>query len=66
MAPDGWEIERKFLVDAAPAALDAYPADPIRQGYLASAEEGTAERLRGQGDAYVLTIKQARACGGQR
>ena len=58
MPPDGWEIERKFLVDSAPAALDAYPADPIRQGYLPPAQDGTAVRLREQGDAYVLTVKQ--------
>lgn len=52
------EIERKFLVDRAPADLDAYPHERIEQGYLAVTDE-VEVRLRRKGPATVLTIKSS-------
>lgn len=53
------EIERKFLVAEAPAALRAQPGLAIRQGYLAV--DGDVEvRVRRLGDRCLLTIKGGR------
>ena len=50
------EIERKYLVTAAPPDLAEHPSRPIRQGYLA--EEGAVEvRLRQAGEVHTLTVK---------
>lgn len=51
------EIERKFIVPAAPGDLGEHPSQAIRQGYLAVADDGVEVRIRRIGDASVLTIK---------
>jgi CYTH domain-containing protein len=56
--PSGLEIERKFLVDRAPADLDSYPSARIEQGYLAITDD-VEVRLRRKGHAMVLTIKSS-------
>ena len=54
------EIERKFLVDAAPPDLDRYPSDDILQGYVAI--DAAAEvRVRRRGGTLTLTVKSAPA-----
>jgi adenylate cyclase len=51
------EIERKFAVERTPQGLDAYPCEPIAQGYLA-VEEGRREvRVRRRGGRLLLTVK---------
>jgi adenylate cyclase len=56
----GTEIERKFLVGAAPADLGAWEAQPIEQGYLAITDD-VEVRLRRRAGTAVLTIKSAPA-----
>jgi adenylate cyclase len=56
----GTEIERKFLVGAAPADLDAWDAQPMEQGYLAITDD-VEVRLRRRAGTAVLTIKSAPA-----
>jgi CYTH domain-containing protein len=51
------EIERKFVLPAAPPDLGEHPAERIQQGYLAIAEDGVEVRVRRRGDATVLTVK---------
>jgi CYTH domain-containing protein len=52
------EIERKFLVERLPEALEATDVRRIDQGYLALDEDSGAEvRLRRHGDALSLTVK---------
>jgi CYTH domain-containing protein len=51
----GVEIERKFLVDRAPAELPA--GERIEQGYLAIGDDGVEVRVRRRGSATTLTIK---------
>jgi CYTH domain-containing protein len=51
------EIERKFVVRAAPADLDSHPSSAIEQGYLAIHEDGTEVRVRRRDGAAVLTVK---------
>ena len=50
------EIERKFVLTAAPDWLDSAPAVPIEQGYLAVGE-GSEVRLRRIGGRAMLTVK---------
>ena len=50
------EIERKFLVGAPPDGLDAHPAEPIDQGYLAL-DGDTEVRVRRRAGRATLTIK---------
>ena len=57
-ATSAWEIERKFLIAEAPPGLDRYPAQAIRQGYLALAADGAEVRLRHKADRFFQTIKQ--------
>ncbi|HEY1594776.1 MAG TPA: CYTH domain-containing protein [Thermoleophilaceae bacterium] len=58
----GQEIERKFLVsEALPFDPDEHPSDPISQGYVAIANDGTEVRIRARGDAYTLTVKSGPA-----
>jgi adenylate cyclase len=52
------EIERKFLVEDAPADLSSHDSSEIRQGYLAIDGDGTEVRVRSRDDAAVLTAKQ--------
>jgi len=52
----GTEIERKFILAAAPDWLDSAPAEPIEQGYLAVGE-GSEVRLRLIGGRPRLTVK---------
>jgi adenylate cyclase len=53
----GSEIERKFLVDAVPDGVAVESREPIRQGYLAVAGDGSELRVRAIGDAFRLTVK---------
>ena len=55
-----WEIERKFLVDHLPPALDTLGAVAIRQGYL-SVEPEREVRIRDQAGHHTLTVKQGRS-----
>lgn len=50
------EIERKFLVTAAPDDLASAPAKDIRQGYVAI-DDAVEVRIREKGGRHVLTIK---------
>lgn len=54
----GTEIERKFLVAAAPEDLAQYPSERIAQGYLALDPDGAEVRLRRRGYHTLLTVKQ--------
>ena len=54
------EIERKFLVALPPEDLEAHPAKPILQGYVAIGTEGTEVRLRRKGERYFETVKSGR------
>jgi adenylate cyclase len=57
MAP-GREIERKFLVSGRlPFALDRYPCEEIKQGYIAISPEGTEVRIRARGGKRTLGVK---------
>ena len=49
------EIERKFVVERAPDALD--DGERIEQGYLAVGDDGVEVRVRRRGDATTLTVK---------
>ena len=51
------EIERKFLVDRLPDALDERSGATIRQGYLISAANGTEVRIRQKQARFFQTIK---------
>ena len=53
----GIEIERKWLVETAPADALATPAEPIEQGYLTIGTDGGETRLRRRGDTAFLTVK---------
>ena len=56
----GREIERKFLLPAAPPDLGRYPSEEIQQGYVAI--DANAEvRVRRRGGALTLTVKSAPA-----
>ena len=48
------EIERKFLIEKIPFALDEYKCDKIKQGYFSISPE---KRVRKRGDVYILTEK---------
>jgi CYTH domain-containing protein len=55
---DGQEIERKFLItEPLPFELDEYSSEPISQGYVAIADDGSEVRVRKRGDGRYLTIK---------
>jgi adenylate cyclase len=56
-----FEVERKFVLPAAPPDLDQHPADPIAQGYLAIASDGVEVRVRRRGDRCSLTVKSGPA-----
>ena len=58
MANHDREIERKFLLDHPPEALDDHPRIKIRQGYLAITQAGTEVRVRKEGKQHFLTIKE--------
>ena len=51
----GVEIERKFLLARTPDELPA--GEPIEQGYLAIADDGTEVRVRMTPTAATLTVK---------
>jgi adenylate cyclase len=53
------EVERRFLVDAVPAEVEAAPARPLRQGYLAG-EDGVEVRIRDDAGTPWLTVKGGR------
>jgi adenylate cyclase len=53
------EIERKFLVPAAPGDLDRHRSTAIEQGYLAIADDGTEVRIRRRDGSATLTVKGA-------
>jgi adenylate cyclase len=52
------EIERKFVVDEAPAGLEENPCSEILQGYVAVDADGTEVRIRSRDGSAVLTVKQ--------
>jgi adenylate cyclase len=54
-SPRGIEIERKFLVDRAPAELPE--GEPIDQGYLVVGEDGVEVRIRRRAGTTTLTVK---------
>lgn len=58
-APQGVEIERKYVLAVAPPELDRFPGERIQQGYVAIAEDGVEVRVRRRGDKTILTIKSA-------
>lgn len=58
-SPPGVEIERKFLVERAPAGLPA--GQRIEQGYLAVADDGVEVRVRRRDGVATLTIKSGPA-----
>lgn len=58
------EIERKYLVRAAPPHLETWPFEEVRQGYLAVEMDGREVRVRQHGNESVLTYK--RGSGVQR
>ena len=51
------EIERKFVLAAAPPRLDAHEHARIEQGYVALDDNGTEVRVRRRGEKRVMTIK---------
>jgi adenylate cyclase len=53
------EIERRFLVETAPAEVLAADARPLRQGYLAG-EDGVEVRVRDDAGTPWLTVKGGR------
>ena len=53
------EVERRFLVDAVPAEVEAAPARALRQGYLAG-EDGVDVRVRDDAGTPWLTVKGGR------
>ena len=55
------EIERKFIVRELPPGLGEHRAEPIAQGYLATAPDGVEVRIRRRGDATMLTVKSGPA-----
>ena len=55
------EIERKFVLPEPPAGLDRHPSQPIRQGYLAVADDGVEVRIRMRGETATLTVKSGPA-----
>src|SRR5829696_8515947 len=55
------EIERKFLVAALPPGIEAHRAEPIAQGYLATASDGVEVRIRRRGATTTLTVKSGPA-----
>jgi adenylate cyclase len=59
--PRGVEIERKWLVEAAPEDLGAWEADELEQGYVAITDEAEVRvrRKGGVGGDAVLTVKSA-------
>jgi CYTH domain-containing protein len=56
------EIERKFVVGE-PLTFDlaAYASEPISQGYIAIADDGTEVRIRARGHTHTLTVKSGPA-----
>jgi CYTH domain-containing protein len=55
------EIERKFLIDELPRALQRFPHKEIAQGYLAVGRDRAHVRLRRAGRACSLTFKRGPA-----
>lgn len=53
------EIERKFLLEAAPALIEGHTPTRILQGYLAITDD-TEVRVRARGGDRVLTVKGGR------
>ena len=51
------EIERKFVLAAAPPRLEAHERARIEQGYVALDDNGTEVRIRRRGEQRVMTIK---------
>jgi len=54
------EIERKFLIPAAPPELERFPSSRIEQGYVAIDPLGTEVRVRRRGAVATLTVKGGR------
>jgi adenylate cyclase len=57
MPPADVEIERKYVLPAAPAQLERFPGERIQQGYVAIADDGVEVRVRRRADKTFLTIK---------
>ena len=56
-APAAVEIERKYVLPAAPPELEGHTGERIQQGYVAVADDGVEVRVRRRGDETVLTVK---------
>ncbi|CAN5525644.1 CYTH domain-containing protein [soil metagenome] len=61
MKKEHLEIERKFLIEKLPGALDRYPHKEIAQGYLVVGRDQGHVRLRRAGRACTLTFKRGPA-----
>ena len=57
------EIERRFLVASDAWRSLAGPAQPLRQGYLASSEKGVTVRMRIRDDQHAWLTLKAPAAG---
>jgi CYTH domain-containing protein len=55
------EIERKFLVRELPPGIGEHRAEPIAQGYVATAPDGVEVRIRRRGEVTTLTVKSGPA-----
>ncbi len=55
------EIERKFLIEKLPRALERFPHKEIAQGYLVIARDKAHVRLRRAGRVCTLTFKRGPA-----
>ena len=53
----GVEVERKWLVEDAPAEALAAPAERIDQGYLTIGNAGGETRVRHKGERFWITVK---------
>ena len=53
----GKEVERKFLLPAAPDGLRDHPAKALAQGYLAIDPAGSEVRVRRKDDETLMTVK---------
>lgn len=57
----GFELERKWLVEDAPARVLDQPSQRIDQGYLAIGQDGSEVRLRRRDQSHFLTVKSGGA-----
>ena len=53
----GKEVERKFVLAAAPDGLERAPGEALAQGYLAIDPAGSEVRVRRKDDETLMTVK---------